>query len=212
MRNGDATEVPSTNSPVRQSDVNYDQEKKTQRGGRKDQGRLHAVRNSVLSRGLLETLAGFGESPRALRRIEAELRAQLKPSGPLGELLFDRFWSCVLRLILVSHLEGRRMTCSAAPSESDAEVPYIQDGPVPVLVNRSKGETMREASVAEVINRDLFEKLALIARYDRSASREMYRTLGLLLVMRDGGSKSLTTAVRAAAGLKEFEKVGGSDA
>ena len=40
--------------------------------------------------------------------MESELRAVLKPQGPVGNLFFDRCFSCVLRLILVARLEGNR--------------------------------------------------------------------------------------------------------
>lgn len=165
-----------------------------------------------MSRGLLETLCKCGENRRSLRRMEAELRAELKPAGPLGKLLFDRFWSCVLRLIFGSHLEGKGLFTSAVPSKSSA-VPYLQDGPVPILVTQTQDNNVTDdPKESEVMDQDLFQRLALIARYDRSASREMYRTLGFLLVMRDGGGKGLTAAVRAAAGIKECAVEGGNNA
>ncbi len=182
------------------------------KGGRTDRGRLHARQDSPLSRGLLETLCKCGENRRSLRRMEAELRAELKPAGPLGKLLFDRFWSCVLRLIFGSHLEGKGLFTSAVPSKSSA-VPYLQDGPVPILVTQTQDNNVTDdPKESEVMDQDLFQRLALIARYDRSASREMYRTLGFLLVMRDGGGKGLTAAVRAAAGIKECAVEGGNNA
>jgi hypothetical protein len=179
--------------------------------GRTDRGRLHARQDAALSRGLFETLCRCGENRRSLRRMEAELRAELKPAGPLGKLLFDRFWSCVLRLIFGSHLEGKGLFTSAVPSKSSA-VPYLQDGPVPILVTQTQDNNVTDdPKESEVMDQDLFHRLALIARYDRSASREMYRTLGFLLVMRDGGGKGLTAAVRAAAGIKEFGKEDGNN-
>jgi hypothetical protein len=75
------------------------------KGRRTDRGRLHAMRDSPSSRGLLETLCKCGENRRSVRRMEAELRAELKPAGPLERLLVDQLWSCILRLILLSHLE-----------------------------------------------------------------------------------------------------------
>jgi hypothetical protein len=183
------------------------------KGGRTDRGRLHARHDSPLSRGLFETLCRRGENRRSLRRMEAELRAELKPVGPLGKLLFDRFWSCVLRLIFGSHLEGKGLFTSAVPSKSGITAPYLQDGPVPILVTQTEhNNASGDPKESEVMDQDLFHRLALIARYDRSASREMYRTLGFLLVMRDGGGKGLTAAVRTAAGIKEFGKEDGNNA
>ncbi len=181
-------------------------------GGRTDQGRLHTVRDSVLSRGLLETLCRRGENRRSLRRMEAELRAELKPTGPLGNLLFSRFFSCVLRLILVSRLEDIGSIPTRLPSKDGVAILSLHEGSVPILVTHSEdnGESSGP-NKPEPFNQDLLHRLALVARYDRSASREMYRTLGFLLVLRDAGGKGLTAAIRAAAGIKTFETEDGNN-
>jgi hypothetical protein len=173
-------------------------------GGRTDQGRLHAVRDSVLSRGLLETLTRYGENPKKLRRMEAELRTVLKPEGPLGKLLFGRFWSCVLRLILLSRLEEIGLAPRSNAAKRPMTVPSLREGSMPVLLT---GEELEDSTAVkatvEALEPDVFGRLALIARYDRSCSREMYRTLGLLMLMRDDGEKGLASGIRAAAGIKE---------
>jgi hypothetical protein len=180
-------------------------------GGRTDQGRLHAVRNSVLSRGLLETLCRCGENRRSLRRMEAELRAVLKPTGPLGNLLFGRFWSCVLRLILVARLEEAGLA-PKRNSKSPMAVPSLREGSMPILVTAEEREDVPAVSVTvEALEPDLFRRLALIAGYDRAASREMYKTLGLLMLMRDLGEKGLAEGVRAAAGIKTLDGERGED-
>jgi hypothetical protein len=51
----------------------------------------------------------------------------------------------------------------------------------------------------------MFRRLALIARYDRAAGKEMYRTLGLLMLMRDDGEIGLASGIRAAAGIKAHD-------
>jgi hypothetical protein len=118
-----------------------------------------------------------------------------------------------LRLIFGSHLEGKGLFTSAVPSKRTIAVPYLQDGPVPILVTQTQDNDVTDGpKESEAIGQDLFHRLAFIARYDRSASREMYRTLGFLLVMRDGGGKGLTAAVRAAAGIKEFGREDGNNA
>jgi hypothetical protein len=181
--------------------------------GRTDQGKPHAVRDSILSRGLLETLCRNGENRRSLRRMEAELRAELKPTGPLGNLLFSRFWSCVLRLILVSRLEDIGLITNTAPSKDGVAIPCLHEGSVPILVTSSEdNEVSGDPKKPEPFDQALFHRLALVARYDRSASREMYRTLGFLLVMRDGGGKGVTAAIRAIAGIKELEAEDGKNA
>jgi hypothetical protein len=175
-------------------------------GGRTDQGRLHAARDSVLSRGLLETLTRYGENPRKLRRMEAELRTVLRPAGALGSLLFDRFWSCVLRLILVALLEETGLAPRRNASKRPMAVPSLHEGSMPVLLTGEEHEDLTAvAGTVEALEPDMFRRLALIARYDRAASREMYRTLGLLIVMRDDGEKGLASGIRAAAGIKALD-------
>ena len=176
-------------------------------GGRTDQGRLHAVRDSVLSRGLLETLTRYGENPRKLRRMESELRAVLKPQGPVGNLFFDRFFSCVLRLILVARLEETGLAPRSNASKRPMAAPSLREGSMPVLVTGEEHEDLTAVSgTVEALEPDLFRRLALIARYDRAASREMYRTLGLLMLMRDDGERGLASGIRAAAGIKALDE------
>lgn len=180
------------------------------RGARQDRGRLHAVRNSVLNRGLLESLRRYGENPKVLRRMETELRAALRPTGPIGNLLFGRFWACVLRLILVARLEGTGLA-PRNPSKNLAAVPSLREGALPILVTPEPENLCAVAENAEAVDPDVFHRLALIARYDRAASREMYKTLGLLLLMRDFGEKGLAEGVRAAAGIKTLDGERGED-
>jgi hypothetical protein len=49
---------------------------------------------------------------------------------------------------------------------------------------------------------EVFRRLTLTARYDRSAAREMYRMMSLLLIMRSEGQTGLENWVRATAGVK----------
>jgi hypothetical protein len=172
-------------------------------GGRKDRGRLHAVRSSAMYRGLLESLRRFGENPKALRRMEAELRAALGPIGPVGNLLFARFWSAVLRLILVERLEQAELATKGSSSKCSIPVPSLRESSIPILVLPPEhGNSPSDPGASESLEPELFSRLALIARYDRAASREMYRTLGLLLLMRSRGEKGLADAIRAAAGIR----------
>lgn len=172
-------------------------------GGRKDRGRLHAVRSSAMHRGLLESLRRFGENPKALRRMETELRAALRPIGPIGNLLFARFWSSVLRLILVQRLEQAELATKGSSSNCSIRVPSLRESSIPILVLPPEhGDSPSDVGASESLEPELFSRLALIARYDRAASREMYRTLGLLLLMRGSGEEGLANAIRAAAGIR----------
>ncbi len=74
-------------------------------GVRKDKQRLHAMRHGILSQYPLQALALLGENTRRLRQMERVLRTELKISGTLQNILFDRVWSCFLRCLLarISH-------------------------------------------------------------------------------------------------------------
>jgi hypothetical protein len=174
---------------------------KREAGERKDQGRRHAVRGSVLSRSLIQTLERLGENVRALRKIESELRATLKPRGALGRLFFDRFWASILRLVLVARLEEGGLTSGGTIAKNLASVPSLREGDLPILVLPESGDGSMQAEKT-IFDSDVFRRLALTARYDRSATREMYRMMSLLVIMRSEGETGLENFVRATAGLK----------
>ena len=215
----DATSVVSQQSPEGGSENNHSEPKLANQqklprtgqrnGGRTDKGRLHAARDSVLSRGLLETLTRYGENPKKLRRMESELRAVLKPKGPVGNLFFGRFFSCVLRLILIARLEQMGLAPRSNASKKQITVPSLREGSMPVLLTAEEHEDLTAVSgTIEALEPDMYRRLALIARYDRAASREMYRTLGLLMLMRDDGENGLANGIRAAAGIKGLDGEG----
>jgi hypothetical protein len=171
--------------------------------GRKDRACRHVVRGSVLSRSLIQALERLGENVRTLRRIEVELRATLKPKGALGRLLFDRFWASVLRLIFVARLEEGGLTLHEVEARVSNATPSLREGALPILVLPGDGNGSKDNPGKTFdLDSDVFRKLALIARYDRSASREMYRTMSLLLIMRSEGETGLENWVRATAGVK----------
>jgi hypothetical protein len=151
---------------------------------RSDRGRLHAIRLSVLSRGLLEALRRSGENLRTLRKMERQLRADLEPRGALESLLFDRFWASCLRLILAARLEQERLAPRACSSTSSISKPFLREGAVPILVVPSEQVDSTQVPDQPFQN-DILSSLALLSRYDRAASREMYKALGSLLMMRN---------------------------
>lgn len=167
---------------------------------RKDRGRLHSTRNSLLCRGLLETLQRNGQNLKPLRAMEKALRDTLLPTGPLAELFFDKFWASVLRLILTAQLENLAMRPSEADVSCASRLPQLYRRSEPMLSEFEGHETNQGAgnTGAEILHR-----LSLIARYDRAASREMYRTLSLLLILRDQGNSALTDWAMATAGIKD---------
>jgi hypothetical protein len=183
----------SENNPSQPKLANQEKLHRTglRNGGRTDKGRLHAARDSVLSRCL------------------SELRAVLKPKGPVGNLFFGRFFSCVLRLILIARLEQIGLAPRSNASKKQITVPSLREGSMPVLLTAEEHEDSTAVSgTIEALEPDMYRRLALIARYDRAASREMYRTLGLLILMRDDGENGLANGIRAAAGIKGLDGEG----
>jgi hypothetical protein len=151
---------------------------------RKDRGRRHVTRHLIQSRYPLEALERAGENVRSLRHLERQLRAELKPAGAVGDVLFDRFFSSYLRCLLAAKSE---MQLRAADLESgamrSAPVPPENDAPV-IIWERAEIN-------AHTLSGELLGKLALLQRYDLHFSREMYRNLVLLLSLRDGDKASL---------------------
>lgn len=174
---------------------------------RKDQGKLHATRNSVLSRGLLEALRHHGQNIRQLRDMERALRSTLRPHGPLGELFFGRFWISILRLILASLLEEKGLTQKSAQSPRKLGIPELHNEFEPVLIIPEKEDDLSGQTGAPLFDAELVHQLSLIARYNRAASREMYRSLSLLLVLRGQGDESgLLNWAAAMVGIKLTSK------
>ena len=157
---------------------------------RKDKHRLHSMRHAVLSRYPLEALVRLGESLRSLRQIERKFRAELKPSGIVGEALFDRFFSCYLRCLLVAKAEATAFAPINQPAGEARLVTSLKDREVPTLVYQDSSETS-EAHLSD----DLLGQLALVARYDAHFSKEVYRALGMLLILRSGGETALEQCV-----------------
>lgn len=147
---------------------------------RKDEARLHVTRHAILSRFPLEALAALGENTRQLRKLEKKFRAELKPSGVVGELLFDRMWSSYLRCLLVARAEA----VALAPTEH-----------------------LLTLDLEPQLSTEL-RHLALVHRYDAHFSREMYRGLGMLLLLRDSGEAGLQRWVNKTIGASKEHSEG----
>jgi hypothetical protein len=180
---GQAQEDP----PVVEVDAPTDDRDTTPRissARRKDKARLHVTRHAILSRFPLEALAALGENTRQLRRLEKKFRTELKPSCAVGELLFDRMWSSYLRCLLVARAE----TMALASTEHQ---PALD-----MFVSTDKEKLSTE-----------LRHLALVHRYDAHFSREMYRGLGMLLLLRDSGEAGLQRWVnKTIGGSKEYSE------
>jgi hypothetical protein len=158
---------------------------------RTDSGKLHRVKHGVLSREALDALVQVGEDRKTFRRLEREYRAALRPPGPFGDLFFDRFWSSYLKLILVGRLETQLFAGkSVGKSKPDSLV--LVPGHQPTLVSQHPDVQPVEAiPLNEELPPDLLRGLVLAQRYDRHHSREMYRSLAVLLLLRRGGEAAL---------------------
>lgn len=157
---------------------------------RKDKGHFHATNHGVLSRDPLEALVRLGESPKTLRKIKHDLRTQLKPSGAVGEMLFDRFWSSYLRCFLAAKAEANAFAPIDQPTGESRLIASLKEREVPTLIFQDPSRTSEPH-----LSTDLLRQLALVARYDAHFSKEMYRALGMLLILRSGGEAALEQCV-----------------
>jgi hypothetical protein len=168
---------------------------KARKSRRTDSGKLHRVQHGILSREALAALVQLGEDLKSLRRLERQYRAALRPPGPIGNLIFDRFWSSYLRLLLISRLETR-LTAGKSAGQSTGSRKLdswaLAPGPQPTLVCEDlSGQPSELIPLTEDLPPDLLHNLVLAQRYDRNHSREMYRALALLLLLRRGGEAAL---------------------
>lgn len=157
---------------------------------RTDSGKLHRVKHGVLSREALDALVQVGEDRKTFRRLERQYRAALRPSGPFGDLFFDRFWSSYLKLILIGRLETQ-LVAGKSEGKSKPDSLVLVPGRLPTLASQHPDGQPVEAIPSEALPPDLLHGVVLAQRYDRHHSREMYRALALLLLMRRGGEAAL---------------------
>jgi hypothetical protein len=178
---------------VSDAEIGCPQRRKPATRPRKDKKRLHATRHAVLSRYPLEALARRGVNIRQLRRIERMLRAELKPTGIIAEILFDRAWSSYLRCLLIALAE----THLFAPVDSrlnSTRTPQLQELELPTLVWLENNGSLVNLSV------DLLKHLSIVQRYDNHFSREFFRAIDMLIAMRSGGEAGLTRQIEKTLG------------
>ncbi len=167
---------------------------------RKDHNRLHAVRHGVLARHPLEVLRALGEDLKRLRRLERQFRAELKPQGVIADLIFDRFWSSYLRCLLAARAEASAFLPSGPDQAEGGSTPRLVEADQPRLVVDDE-----EGKLYQVLAPDVLYNLALVQRYDAQYSKEMYRALGLLLVLRSGGEAGLEAAITTTLGIGKLQ-------
>jgi hypothetical protein len=171
---------------------------------RKDKDHIHAMRHAVLSRYPLEALARLGENVKGFRRIERKFREELKPTGIVGAMLFDRFFSSYLRCVLAARAEAATFAPIDQPGEPRL-ITSLKERELPTLVLQDQDPVI----TSESLSPDLLRQLVLVARYDRHFAREMYRALGMLLVLRRSGQAGLEQCAEHMPGIQK-ENSGGS--
>jgi hypothetical protein len=137
----------------------------------------------VLSRNPLESLIRLGENPRHLQKIKKMLRAELKPVGIIGEILFDKGWSAYLRCVLISRVETHLFI---PVDRGDSErMPELEEMELPTLIFPEPSATNYRFSD------DLIKHLETALRYDGHYAREFWRSVVLLIAMQSGGLAGL---------------------
>jgi len=99
-------------------------------------------------------------------------------------MLFDRLWSSYLRCLLVAKAEATAFAPIDQPAGKSRLI--LKERELPTLVVEDSSGT-GEAHLST----DLVRQLALVARYDAHFSKEIYRALTLLLILRNGGEAAL---------------------
>jgi hypothetical protein len=168
----------------------------TQGRVRKDKTCLHRTRHGILCRDPLETLVKLGENKRHLRKIEKDFRAELEPSGTIANVIFDRMFSCYLRCLLAVKLEARALIPVDSPApHGERRVARISPEELPTLIFCD--ETQQHL---QDLSSNLWSRISLVQKYDSHFSREFFRSLGLLLVMKGSGEAGLANCIGKALG------------
>jgi hypothetical protein len=163
---------------------------------RKDKGAIHNTHHGVLSRHPLQALVKLDENPKRLRQIESNFHAELQPSGPVGNMLFDKMFSSYLRSILAAKLEARALaSIDRQTPKAGRRQAHISAEEQPALVI----EDMAEQDLQTVPD-DLYSQLALVQKYDGHYSCEMFRSLGLLLALKNTGEAGLAKCIGKSCG------------
>jgi hypothetical protein len=129
------------------------------------------------------------------------LRAELKPNGAVADLYFDRMWSAYLRCVLCARAEAMALVPRGQRKDLNASIPTLPERELPTLVWAGH-------DAEKELSPELFKQLALLQRYDAHFAREMNRTLGLLLILRESGEAGMARCVGKALGLGN-DRIGG---
>jgi hypothetical protein len=140
-------------------------------------------------------LARKGENIRDICRQERRLRAELRPPGALGKILFDRLWSSYLCCLLIDRTEAELLSPDQQQSTGSTQLPTLRVDHVPTLVYEN-------VVAPNGVCAEILKYLAITQRYDAYYFNEFYRNLCLLLALRNRGVSGLTDELAAKAMLK----------
>jgi len=187
IRSEEATLVDAT-PQVRHAPAEQPSQMPTVGSARSDRGQRHFSRHGLLSRDVERALVRLGEPIKNLRRRQRKFRSVLKPNGEVAELLFDKWWACYLRELLIAKLEAGAFAGNNSNRVSSL-LPMLEERTQPTLVSLPEDEG--DLDFRHQPSDDLLQKLTLTQRYHSHYSREGNRIFGLLLLMRDGGEETL---------------------
>jgi hypothetical protein len=147
----------------------------------------------ILSRHPRQALVKAGENIRLLERIEKALRAELQPTGIIGQIIFDRLLSCLWRCLL------------AARKEKDVLESEIQHGNFEQRLEKAKESQLLalaagNAKSLHYQSDDLLQQLSIIQRYDAHYYKEVCRAVGILLALRGAGDAELAVLLNKTLG------------
>lgn len=147
--------------------------------------RKNLTGHRILSRHPRQALVSAGENAHALDRIERSLRDELRPTGVIGQIIFDRLLSCVWRCLLIAKKEKTIFVPENQPGTFEERLEQARQSHMLALAAGDSKSGYNQASI-------LLSNLSITQRYDAHYSRELYRALGMLLTLRGAGDTELT--------------------
>lgn len=103
--------------------------------------------------------------------MKRTLYDELQPEGALGDFLFDRFWFCLLKLLLTARAENNVVPAKRSLKER------VEEAGMLAMVG-ARAESDRDNSLVEIQN---------LLRYDSHYSREALRLIGIFLAFKTEG-------------------------
>jgi hypothetical protein len=125
----------------------------------------------IFSRSPWKALAAAGEDMKKLGQTERMLYEQFQPRNPFEEFVLDRAWCCVLRCVLIGHVEERIF--AAGDKSHEAQINNI----AALLVASGAPDHTPEV---------LLNQLSSVLRYDAFYAKEFLHWIGKLEALQNG--------------------------